>query len=620
MKCNTHGKFLGYYFGLGAFLSRHPNGIPGGCFVNGETLSLWVWDEVGRQWVDSNRADNWLSGMVDNTETFVPETKTGVKTAYLYMAKEAGTITFTHFLNSGKPLSITVDGISVVMLFWNGNYWEHEVALLSAVDMDKYFRTEVDSEESVTKAGDAGDASWLETRWDETIFDGKKEAVSRRQVKLGNSAIGVTSDGRAYVERERECKSMLTTEEALRDFATVSLSNVDEAEFAYKNVLPTSVWECTLDDDPETATPGVRSFIKMNMIELWEAANKQRRLLVKSTGIGTLVSPVSCNYVETPGGDRFVSAQIIFLGADDYVYRVNFNENGSIAYQSYWNHTEFTKKEALADYAKKDLSNVFDYDIRDKAGLYEILEGHCSIDKDHSVIFSNESDAAELVGATAENGETTLYFTSSGSFPDAGYAISPVSAKIVYGRESLSYVAMFVGMDDYMHKVVWDEEGNLTKQYAYSLDDFATKQDLEELEPGDLTSKGYKPTHVIDLGRYENGAFGIGDAWYWGDVQGVIYDYLDGKCNLLLKGASNYNEPRMYTIDSVERNGDTRFAIRFKISATRVFSIHIDEDADTEGGESVVTQSYIDLGSSGSGTITSSNFSDTEYTEITNKH
>ena len=36
MKCNTHGKFLGYYFGIGAFLSRHPNGIPGSCFVNGE--------------------------------------------------------------------------------------------------------------------------------------------------------------------------------------------------------------------------------------------------------------------------------------------------------------------------------------------------------------------------------------------------------------------------------------------------------------------------------------------------------------------------------------------------------------------------------------------------------
>lgn len=115
-------------------------------------------------------------------------------------------------------------------------------------------------------------------------------------------------------------------------------------------------------------------------------------------------------------------------------------------------------------------------------------------------------------------------------------------------------------------------------------------------------------------------AFGIDDAWYWGDVQGAIYNYLDGKCNLLLKGASNYNEPRMYTIEGVERDGDTRFTIRFKTSATRVHVISIDEDAYTDEGERVVTQSYIDLGNSGSGTITSSKFSDTEYTEITNNH
>ena len=259
------------------------------------------------------------------------------------------------------------------------------------------------------------------------------------------------------------------------------------------------------------------------------------------------------------------------------------------------------------NYAQKDLSNVSDTALRNKIQALEDCVVEYKIDADHSVSFDADQDAAELVGATAENGETTLYFTSSGS---EGEAISPVSAKIVYGRESLSYVAMFVGVDDYVHKVVWDEEGNLTKQYAYSLDDFVTKKEIEN----------YKPMHVIDLGQYKDGSFGIDDTWYWGDVQGVIYDYLDGKCNLLLKGASNYNEPRMYSIDSVERNGDTRFAIRFKISATRVFSIHIDEDADTEGGESVVTQSYIDLGSSGSGTITSSNFSDTEYTEITNKH
>ena len=221
------GVFLGYYWNLAGFLSDHPHGIPGGCFVNGETLSLWVWDEINRKWVDSNRVDSWLSGVVGDAETFVPEVKTGVKTAYLYVADGKGTVRFAHFLNGGKALEVPVEGISIVMLFWNGDYWEYEVVLLGEIDMDRFFRTEVDSEESVTKAGDAGDASWLETRWDETTFDGKKEAVSRRQMKLGKSAIGVTTDGRAYVEKEGNCKILLTVEN-LADYAKKDLSNISD--------------------------------------------------------------------------------------------------------------------------------------------------------------------------------------------------------------------------------------------------------------------------------------------------------------------------------------------------------------------------------------------------------
>ena len=125
MKCNIHGKFFGYYFGLGAFLSQHPLGMPGSCFLNGETLSLWVWDEINRRWVDSNRADNWLSGLVDDPETFVPEVKEGIKTAYLYTTNQTGTVTFTHFTNQDVPLSIEISGTSVVTLYWNGTYWEY---------------------------------------------------------------------------------------------------------------------------------------------------------------------------------------------------------------------------------------------------------------------------------------------------------------------------------------------------------------------------------------------------------------------------------------------------------------------------------------------------------------
>lgn len=277
-----------------------------------------------------------------------------------------------------------------------------------------------------------------------------------------------------------------------------------------------------------------------------------------------------------------------------------------------------TPDETLSGLAKKDLSNVSETVLRDKTGVYAAERIMYHIYADHSVSISEKKeDLPGVLSAAAEDHELTLYFATLND--SIGSSFSPAYVKILYGRK-INYTAMFVGSDNYVHKVVIDEDGNLTKQYAYSFDDFATKEDIEKIKLGDLTSQGYKPTHVIDLGRYENGSFGIDDAWYWGDVQGAIYNYLDGKCNLLLKGASNYNEPRMYTIEGVERDGDTRFTIRFKTSATRVHVISINEDAYTEEGERAVTQSYIDLGNSGSGTITSSKFSDTEYTEITNNH
>ena len=201
----------------------------------------------------------------------------------------------------------------------------------------------------------------------------------------------------------------------LQNYAKKDLSNVDEAEFAYKNVLPTSVWECRLDDDPETATPGIRDFWKMNMIELWEAANKQRRLLVKSTGIGTLVSPVSCSYVESPSGDRFVSAQIIFLGADDYVYRVNFDEKGSILYQSYWSHTEFATKKEMAN-----ITPVYVIDL----GEYSSSEGF---------VFTDPllSELAAAINAVSE-GKATLLLKGSTPYGDPLF-FSGVSVRIDAG-------------------------------------------------------------------------------------------------------------------------------------------------------------------------------------------
>lgn len=139
-----------------------------------------------------------------------------------YIASEDGT-----YSNFG---GIVVSGEVVILQNSEGG-WQKKSTGIAAVDMDKYFRTEVDSEEKLTKAGDAGDASWLETRWDETTFDGKKEAVSRRQMKLGKSAIGVTTDGRAYVEKEGNCKILLTVEN-LADYANLPTRIVDMGEYS----------------------------------------------------------------------------------------------------------------------------------------------------------------------------------------------------------------------------------------------------------------------------------------------------------------------------------------------------------------------------------------------------
>lgn len=124
----TQGKFMGYYWGIGAFLSKNPErGIPGGFFVNGETNSIWVWDYLNHIWIDSNRVEGVLQGMVDDPATFEPNPKQGIKTTYLYVNHNAGTVVFTNFLNSGVPVTVTTEATAVVMLFWNGDYWETSV-------------------------------------------------------------------------------------------------------------------------------------------------------------------------------------------------------------------------------------------------------------------------------------------------------------------------------------------------------------------------------------------------------------------------------------------------------------------------------------------------------------
>lgn len=134
----TQGKFMGYYWGVGAFLSRHPNGgIPGGFFVNGETNSIWVWDFLNKKWIDSNRVEGPLQGVVDDPATFEPNAKSGIKTTYLYLSNKPGNITFANFLNAGVPIEVSTETNAVIMLFWNGDYWETSVVPIYGDVSDK---------------------------------------------------------------------------------------------------------------------------------------------------------------------------------------------------------------------------------------------------------------------------------------------------------------------------------------------------------------------------------------------------------------------------------------------------------------------------------------------------
>ncbi|MEG1999082.1 MAG: hypothetical protein RR015_03610, partial [Bacteroidales bacterium] len=90
----------------------------------GETNSVWMWDTISGCWINTNRVDGAVAGTVIDPSTFIPQNRPGIKVTYLYLAQSAGTITFLHFKNGIYPVSVTVDGISLILLFWNGDYWE----------------------------------------------------------------------------------------------------------------------------------------------------------------------------------------------------------------------------------------------------------------------------------------------------------------------------------------------------------------------------------------------------------------------------------------------------------------------------------------------------------------
>lgn len=129
--------YFGYSPNLGTFLMKHPEGNFGDCFINGETKSLWIWDNIARVWVDSNRIENYLQGIVNDNAGFTPIVKPGVRTTYLYVAPKAGTYTFDNFKNRDTAISVTAECTSVVMLYWNGDKWETAITPID-IDMSAY--------------------------------------------------------------------------------------------------------------------------------------------------------------------------------------------------------------------------------------------------------------------------------------------------------------------------------------------------------------------------------------------------------------------------------------------------------------------------------------------------
>ena len=127
--CNLHdrsnGLFLGYFSLLAEVLSKYPEGVPeGSYFVNGETLSIWVWNDTEKEWMDTNRPmQSPLSGVVDDPATYRPEVVKGVKAYYLYISPPAENLCFVHFDNGDEPLRITVEQSAVISLFWDGDFW-----------------------------------------------------------------------------------------------------------------------------------------------------------------------------------------------------------------------------------------------------------------------------------------------------------------------------------------------------------------------------------------------------------------------------------------------------------------------------------------------------------------
>ena len=143
---NSH--FLGYYYGVGEVMSQNIYPQPGMFFVNGETNSVWVWDSLTRMWIDTNRVDGGLKGMLTDREgnspsDYVPSPQVGIKESYFYVANTEVPvdIVFTYFKNGNGSISVTVEKNALIILFWNGDYWETSLIPMN-IDLSEFAKSD----------------------------------------------------------------------------------------------------------------------------------------------------------------------------------------------------------------------------------------------------------------------------------------------------------------------------------------------------------------------------------------------------------------------------------------------------------------------------------------------
>lgn len=96
-----------------------------------------------------------------------------------------------------------------------------------------------------------------------------------------------------------------------------------------------------------------------------------------------------------------------------------------------------TPDETLSGFAKKDLSNVSETVLRDKAGVYAAERIMYHIYADHSVSISEKKeDLPGVLSAAAEDHELTLYFATLND--SIGSSFSPAYVKILTAARSIT--------------------------------------------------------------------------------------------------------------------------------------------------------------------------------------